>query len=148
MPSAKPISDNLDIKHIIIDFDGVLYVEADPSSWPRKSLNQELVNWIRENKSKYTFSILSNSGSFLNALLKDKLGIYDDFEYVFNSSDIGLFKPDPAVFKFVIGELDATPSDCLFIDDNYSNIESAGRLGMNAVFFTTNSELFEVLKSL
>jgi FMN phosphatase YigB (HAD superfamily) len=50
-------------------------------------------------------------------------------------------KPDPAIFRHVLKELDTRPEETLFIDDKLINIEAARALGMKAVEFTTVERL-------
>lgn len=136
-----------DIEHIIFDFDGVLYLST-ADSWPKKELNFELIEWIRNRKDEYSFSVLSNSGSFLNDLLENKLGIREDFDNVFNSAEIGFLKPDPAIFKYVLEKLDATPGECFFVDDLEGNVSVAQSLGFNSHLYIDNEDLFVALGKL
>lgn len=140
---------DLNIKHIIFDFDGVLYLEdARSNVWPKKTLNSEVMEWIRNNEGRFTFSILSNSGSSLEKLLREKLDIRDSFEHVFNSADIGLLKPDPAIFRYVLGELGAQSDECLFVDNLETNVGSARSVGMRVILFSSTAETLAILQDL
>ena len=48
----------------------------------------------------------------------------------FLSYEIGLVKPEPRVFQYVLDATDIAPGDILFLDDNPANIEAAARAGM------------------
>lgn len=52
------------------------------------------------------------------------------FEKVYFSFEIGMKKPDEAIFKFVIKENNLNPSTTLFVDDNLENIKSAKNAGL------------------
>ncbi|MEU3910330.1 HAD-IA family hydrolase [Streptomyces sp. NPDC029721] len=51
------------------------------------------------------------------------------FDAVVLSADVGVRKPDPAIFQIVLDRLGASADECLFIDDSEMNLEAAARLG-------------------
>ena len=58
------------------------------------------------------------------------------FERVFYSYDMGLRKPDAAIYAAVDRELGVTdPGDVLFVDDNAANIASASAHGWHTLLF-------------
>ena len=58
------------------------------------------------------------------------------FERVFYSFNMGLRKPDPAIYAAVDRELDITsPAEVLFVDDNAANIASAEAYGWRTLHF-------------
>ena len=59
------------------------------------------------------------------------------FERIFYSYEMGLRKPDPAIYAAVDRELGiANPAEVLFIDDNAANIASADAYGWRTLHFT------------
>jgi HAD superfamily hydrolase (TIGR01509 family) len=66
----------------------------------------------------------------------------DVFDHEFFSAELGLVKPDPAIFSAVRRALDVAPTDILFIDDAPRNVEAARDAGWDAVVFRGNDELF------
>jgi len=54
------------------------------------------------------------------------------FAAVFLSYRLGLVKPDRAVFERVAGELDASPGELVFLDDNQLNVDAALACGYRA----------------
>lgn len=61
-----------------------------------------------------------------------ELGIDGRFDVVFNSAEIGLTKPDPAVFEHVCEQLGVEPGQVFFTDDTEGHVAAAARLGMAA----------------
>jgi HAD superfamily hydrolase (TIGR01509 family) len=49
------------------------------------------------------------------------------------SSDVGLRKPDPAVYELAAAQLGLPPEDCVFVDDLPGNLKPARALGMATV---------------
>lgn len=57
------------------------------------------------------------------------------------SGDVGMVKPDLAIFQLLLNRFGLRPEECLFIDDNPANIEGARRAGMDGIVFTGSEEL-------
>ena len=57
------------------------------------------------------------------------------------SGDVGMVKPDPAIFQLLLNRFGLRPEECLFIDDNPANIEGARRAGIDGIVFTGSEEL-------
>ena len=85
---------------------------------------------------KYRLFLLSNTDSIHIERFQHKAGIsfyrdfYQCFEKVYFSYELGMRKPDAAIFEFVIKEHNLSPKNTLFVDDNFENIESAQKLGL------------------
>ena len=62
-------------------------------------------------------------------------GVTTFFDYAFVSGDIGLAKPDPAVYRFATGRLGIPPATCLMIDDQMRNIDGARAADLRTHFF-------------
>lgn len=54
----------------------------------------------------------------------------DDFDVVVDSSEVGLRKPDPAIYRLTAGLLGAAPERCAFLDDHPGNVAGAEAVGM------------------
>ncbi|MBI4148236.1 HAD family phosphatase [Candidatus Woesearchaeota archaeon] len=66
------------------------------------------------------------------------------------SSEVGMAKPDPAIYQHClreIGRADA-PGLCVFIDDLERNVAAAKEAGMHAIQFSDGEQLSKDLKSL
>ncbi|NHF74339.1 HAD-IA family hydrolase [Paracoccus xiamenensis] len=63
------------------------------------------------------------------------------FDTVVVSGQVGMVKPDPAIFRLFCDRADLAPQDCLFIDDSAANCAGAESIGMQAVHFTTPAAL-------
>ncbi len=74
------------------------------------------------------------------------LGVY--FGDSFLSHELGLIKPDPAIFAHVIAALCCPPGRILFMDDNRLNVEQARAVGMVAHRVAGFSEAEALLRSL
>lgn len=83
-------------------------------------------------KSKYKLILLSNTNELHINWIKEYILFYEEFKNCFDafylSHEIHLKKPDKAIFEFVLNENNIIATECLFIDDNKDNIETANSL--------------------
>jgi 2-haloacid dehalogenase len=64
------------------------------------------------------------------------------------SGDVGLIKPDVAIYQKHHSDFGLEPAATLFIDDSYPNVKGAREAGWQAVHFTGAEKLREDLKAL
>lgn len=69
------------------------------------------------------------------------------FDHVVVSGDVGLAKPDPAIYKYTLELLGVEPKEAIFIDDSNANVETAKALGIIGIQFQTHTRLLEDLKN-
>jgi glucose-1-phosphatase len=70
--------------------------------------------------------------SFAGELMED-MRLAEAFDHHFASHLIGKIKPDEEVFHHVTETLHCAAEEVLFLDDNLLNVETASKVGMNAV---------------
>jgi putative hydrolase of the HAD superfamily len=57
------------------------------------------------------------------------------FDVVVDSSEVGLRKPDPAIFHLACSRLGVTPDRAVFLDDSPGHVRAAEALGLHGVLF-------------
>ena len=77
----------------------------------------------------------------------DHLGIADDFDVIFNSCELGVAKPDLAVYKIVCAQLGAESSSVFFVDDSPGHVDAARDAGLRAVLFVDAVLLADELRA-
>lgn len=113
--------------------------------------NEELVKLIQHaRQSGIQCFLATNQEKYRTQFIKEVMfpGIFDK---VFSSADIGVKKPDPKYYTFIIEELQrsqiiAQPSDLAYFDDQSSNVESAKKLGIRAFLYSNVSQVEKVLQ--
>ena len=70
------------------------------------------------------------------------------FEQIVISGQVGLRKPDPAIFEMAIERIGLPASDCLFVDDLHHNIEAAEEAGLRGVLHEEASGTIPELEQL
>lgn len=79
-------------------------------------------------------ALVSNSwgaASYPEELLNDL------FDAVVISGQVGLRKPNPAIYRMAAEKLGLDPAECVFVDDLPNNLGPAARLGMGVIRHTT-----------
>ncbi|MCD1259820.1 HAD-IA family hydrolase [Paenibacillus athensensis] len=77
--------------------------------------------------------IVSNFAPTLRAILADQ-GVLDWFEPVIVSTEVGLEKPDPAIFRLALERAGLEPEDVLYVGDHVTNdVWSPNQVGIDAV---------------
>ena len=80
--------------------------------------------------TRYRLGMVSNFAGNLEPCLNE-LELRRYFTVVADSAVVGIAKPDPRIFKGVLGELEAPPSRAWMIGDNFeTDIRPAAALGM------------------
>ncbi|MBC8954324.1 glucose-1-phosphatase [Xenorhabdus sp. PB62.4] len=67
-------------------------------------------------------------------------------DFLYLSQDLGMRKPDPDVFKYVLETEDVTAEQAVFFDDVFGNVEAARKSGINAIHVTDRSVVPEYFK--
>jgi putative hydrolase of the HAD superfamily len=71
------------------------------------------------------------------------------FDAVIISDQVGLHKPDPAIYALAAAKIGIPPHTCVFVDDTAANLPAAAELGMGIVHFTdTASGIADIEKML
>ncbi|MDH3943813.1 MAG: HAD family phosphatase [Anaerolineae bacterium] len=111
-------------------------------------LDDHLIEYIRGLKRTYTIALLSNALSNLRALIFEEWSIDDAFHHLTISAEIGLVKPDPAIYQYTLEQLGFEPYETVLVDDMPDNVAAARRLGMHAIRFRQPDQMREQLQLL
>ena len=63
------------------------------------------------------------------------------FDQVLLSGEVGLRKPDPAIYRILLERVGRRAEECIFIDDTLENIHTAAELGFQVIHFHSPSQL-------
>ena len=110
--------------------------------------NREIFPLINVLKSHYRLCLLSNTNQIHFEAIQRDVPILSEFEAFFLSFQIGVRKPDPAIFQKAIEFVKVMPEECVYIDDMESFIDAAKGLGMNGIVFKDVPNLINRLGTL
>ncbi|MDG0866263.1 HAD-IA family hydrolase [Candidatus Lucifugimonas marina] len=89
----------------------------------------EVLDVVKEVKTKVPIGMISNATSRLNSDLRIH-DLYDLFDYVINTSEIGIVKPAAAVYLHALKTAELRTEEAFFTDDKAVNVEGATNLGI------------------
>ena len=105
------------------------------------------VNVIRKlNELGFTQACLTNNFIPSNENQPDmidldkKAEVFDLFDFVFESKEIGLRKPDQAFYDHVIKEVNILPNKIIFLDDLGINLKPAKAMGITTIKVISESQ--------
>jgi HAD superfamily hydrolase (TIGR01509 family) len=116
-------------KGLIVDFGGVL-TDRGPDGVGEPPLIGAV---LAARRAGIRTALLSNADSpgepipWLEAL----------FEVLVFSGDVGMAKPDPAIYRLAASRLGLSPGECVFVDDLAVNIRGAVAAGLVGVHHTS-----------
>lgn len=115
-----------------------------------RTIPQERIDLVRRLKSEYGTGILSNTNAIhiekMAEILQDQNGessVYSLCHSVFLSHEMGLAKPDIAIYEAVLDEIKIPGEKVLFFDDLAANVEGAKKAGMQSYQITHPRGLVE-----
>ena len=105
---------------------------------------------LRELGKSFRLFLLSNSNQihyecYMGSFEKEfGFGLGDLFEKLWFSHQVGLVKPDPEIFRFVLNDGGLKPGETLFIDDTLVHVEAARSVGINAWHLLPGTDICEL----
>ena len=69
------------------------------------------------------------------------------FEKLYFSHEVGLRKPDPAIYKLVLDQNRLKPEETLFIDDSLQNLATPQSLGIQVYHLTNGEDIVDFAKN-
>jgi putative hydrolase of the HAD superfamily len=111
--------------------------------------NPLMLAWQQQLKERGLLTaILSNIGDDVLASVERSFDWIHRFDVLVWSYQLGIAKPDPAIYRHTLAQLGVTPTEALFIDDKLENIKAAQAIGMQAIQFSNIVRLREDLIAL
>jgi putative hydrolase of the HAD superfamily len=92
-----------------------------------------VVHRVRELRAEgYRTAILTNNVREWGRYWKESIPL-DLFDVVVDSCDVGLRKPDPAIYRLTCERLGVAPEAAVFLDDTRRHVEAARAIGLHAI---------------
>jgi HAD superfamily hydrolase (TIGR01509 family) len=110
-------------------------------------IDDAVVDLIKALKENYKLGLVSNAHSDEIRPLLERYRLFDIFDYVCISSEVGMAKPDPAIFRHMLDKFGHEATEAIFIDDNSDNIAQALALGITGIVFQNAAQLREELQA-
>jgi putative hydrolase of the HAD superfamily len=95
------------------------------------------LDFVKKLSQEYRLFLLSNTDAIHISNFEKNIGqiyykeFYACFEKIYFSFELGLRKPDPAIYTHVLKEQKLKSESTLFVDDKKENTDAAAALGIN-----------------
>jgi putative hydrolase of the HAD superfamily len=102
-------------------------------------LRPEMVEALRRCKKQFKTACLTNNfqnaspGASADPGQRRMDGLLDLFDFVLESSRVGVRKPDPRFYRHALDALGVSAEECVFLDDLGVNLKPARALGMRTI---------------
>jgi putative hydrolase of the HAD superfamily len=102
----------------------------------------EMTGWVGMLKDAGLITaLLSNMQHDMGAYARKNFDWFGTFDHQFLSCEVGLIKPDPAIFQHCIERMGVKAEETLFVDDREPNVSSARSVGIRAIQFQSVEQL-------
>lgn len=114
------------------------------------SPNDSLWKFIREIKAsrKVKLALLTNNIKEWMPIWEKRYKLSHYFNPIIASCFVGKRKPNPVIFRLLVGKLNVRPEEIIFADDHLRNVLQARRLGIRAILFRNNDQCTQTLREI
>lgn len=112
--------------------------------------NTKFLNFLDEMRAAgFKTAVLSNTIGIYRAV-QERTGITNQggFDPILFSWEVGMNKPNPAIFELAVERLHAKPEEIVFIDDKLGHLEGAEQVGLRTILFSDTDEVISQLQKL
>ncbi len=105
-------------------------------------IDPDMLDWVgRLRAAGIKTGLLSNMPWDLLKYLRANCAWMENFTFKTFSAEVGLIKPDPAIYEHTLRGLGVAAAETLFVDDRDANAQAARTLGMRALQFQSVAQL-------
>lgn len=106
-------------------------------------LDVEAVHVFRRLQPHMRLGLVTNGPSFTQRAKIERFGLADAMDVIVVSGEVGIAKPDPAIFQIALEQLGTTPAQSLYVGDSIENdLYGAAAAGMPFVWINRRNEQF------
>jgi putative hydrolase of the HAD superfamily len=117
------------------DFIDFIHSQSQP-----KPESLALLKQLRD-ANKWLLATLNNESRELNDYRIAAFGLKHYFTMFFNSGNVGLRKPEAAMYELALSVTQHDANECIFIDDREFNLELARERNFNTILFKNAEQL-------
>jgi len=105
---------------------------------------EDILNYLKR-ENKYKLYSLTNWSHETFHIPFERYSFFKHFEGIVVSGDEKTRKPFQKIYEILLDRYDLNPKSCLFIDDNYDNIVTAEKMGINGIHYKDTDQLLHDL---
>ncbi len=111
-------------------------------------LDMRMVRLLNALSKRYRIAILTNVSRSRHSINMQTQLYKIKYSRVFASCYLGMAKPNPKIYRFVLSQMKTKPDESIFIDNLKSNADGAKKVGINAIQFKSYGQLVKDLKKM
>jgi putative hydrolase of the HAD superfamily len=113
------------------------------------AVNPQMIRWVEcLSEAGLKTALLSNMISDMAVHARQTFRWLDKLTYHVLSCEVGLIKPESAIYERCLEGLQVMPSEALFVDDKQINVQAARALGITSIHFQSVGQLRNELAAL
>ena len=121
---------------------------ADVWDWYCGELDLELMAFAASLRPRVRTAIISNSADGARREEAGRYGLDKSFDPIIYSHEVGMAKPDPAIFELACSLMGVSPAEMIFVDDVPGHIAAAHSLGIHGIVHRSTPETIALVSSL
>ena len=114
------------------------------------TVHDPIVDHVRALREQgYKLALVTNNVKEGSEMWRSLVPVDELFDVVIDSSEVGMRKPNPAIYHHALEELGGIPPhEAVFLDDTPGNVEGARRAGLHAILVEHPEQAIEDLTAL
>jgi putative hydrolase of the HAD superfamily len=114
------------------------------------TLHEPIIERVRTLRTEgYKLGLITNNVREGSAMWRSLVPVDELFDAVVDSSEVGMRKPNPAIYHHALSLLgDVPPAEAVFLDDSPGNVVGAQRAGLHAILVDDPSDAVAALDAL
>lgn len=114
------------------------------------TIHEDVVERVRSLRAEgYRVGLITNNVREASATWRALVPVEELFEVIVDSSEVGMRKPNPAIYLHALELLGGVePGEAVFVDDSPGNVEGARRAGLHAIHMETSQQALAELDRL
>lgn len=113
-----------------------------------EELDPVMVALLQRLRPHYRLALLTNAWRGGRHVLTERFPLAPLVDDIVISAEVGLAKPDPAIYRLALDRLEVAPHEALFVDDKERNTRAAANLGIVTVCFETTPQTIGAIERL
>ena len=110
-------------------------------------VDRGLIDFLRSLRGPYKTGLISNAFDDLrDFIVKEKFD--DAFDQMIISAEVGAAKPGAKIYQIALEQFGVSPSEAVFVDDFFENIEGCEKVGIKGVHFKDPETAIQQVKAL
>ena len=110
------------------------------------TLNQSMADLLPKLARQWRLGMISNTNAMHIERIRADYDLLRFFDPVIFSHEVGLMKPNEAIFRLLLEKTGLSAEECAFVDDTPGHVEAAMKMGLKGFVFRDKDTLLETFR--